>query len=284
MNLVTRIGLSLTIAAAALIGCAPQDSGDEADNSQGAASQNQGCGTNAEIAFHDIQKTLPAVHPDEFNPEFKSCETNIQIIQVSGTANDAAVNKLLGSDLLTKTWTCDYPETNDGSVVLKFMQKDILVTEGPGSWYGGGAHPEFGIEFKNIDLKTGKEITLDQIVKEDARDTILRSLRAQIGNQKQPVYNADNTLAKTASGRPKTEPLDPTIKDSLLMAANSAFGPGSSLKEHRDFAITAKGIRIDLINHLPHAIKSADAGYFVKYKTLEGKIVANSPVSRLITP
>lgn len=286
MNIVSRLGLSLTIVAAALFGCAPQDAEDSGEG-QGAASAGSSCAANVDINFTEVRRSKPApadTIDTEFNPDFKTCETNIQLIQVTGTAHDKEINKLLGSDLIDADPPCEGPETVDGSVTLKFLAHGILSTAGPSSWYGGGAHPSFGIEYKNIDLKTGKAITLDKIVKEEARATIVRSLKAQIGVQREPAYDAEGKPVRTASGKQAQNRIDEDTKRSLLSAVDYAFGAETKLADIHDFTISSKGIRFDLVNQLPHAVKGVEASYLVRFETLNGKLVADSPVQRLIAP
>lgn len=275
-----HLGLAFTIASAVLFGCAPQ--GDEGVDAAEGATRTSPCAANVDISFVEIHESVPATTPDELNPEFNTCDTDLQILQIAGTAHDAEVNKILGSDLIGKTNPCEAPETISGSVVLKYLANGVLSTAGPDSWYGGGAHGSYAIEYKNIDLQTGKEISLADLVTDEARATIVKSLKAQISVQKYPSYDANGQPKMTAAGKPVMERIDDDSKRALLGIVDFAFGRDEALADFKSFAVGTKGLSIDLTNHLPHAMRALEATYFVKYSTLQGKLQTRGPITRLV--
>jgi hypothetical protein len=282
----TRLGLAFSLVSAILLGCAPE-SADNAGEAQGASSKDtSACASRADLSFVQITRSVAAKTPDQYNPEFKTCDTNLQIVQVAGTKHDEAINLLLGSDL-TKETACDEPETADGSVTVKYFASDILTTAGSSSWYSAGAaHPSEGTSYRNIDLQTGNEIKLSDLVTEQARDTIVRSIKAQIGAQKDVALD-DKYEAIMKNGKLVMKPLDAAVKSSLLEAVDRSFVRDYSdkkpeLAEMKDFAISKAGIRFDFSNHLPHAMQALEATYLVKYKTLEGKLATSGPITRIL--
>lgn len=277
-----RIGLAFSIVSAVLFGCAPQES-EDVGGAAGASSEKKDCAAAVDISFVEVHESVPAKNVDPNLPEFKTCDTDLQILQVSGTKFDTEVNKILGSDLIGKKPACEDPESNQGSVILKYLANGVITTAGPSSWYAAGAaHPGNAIEYKNVDLQTGKEIALSDLVTEQARDTIVRSLKASIGAQKIPVFTDSGEQARDANGKPMFAGKDSTEKSILREAVDSSFGRVPNLGEFRDFAIGKTGIRIDLSNYLPHAMQGLEAQYLVKYSTLEGKLKTAGPITRLV--
>ena len=104
--------------------------------------------------------------------------------------------------------------------------------------------------FINVEVPSGREIKLADILMPSAEDVILKRLAAD--------------LAKLDDD---TRPL---VKNALAL-------------NQVDFSLDAGGIHLSTFNQLPHAFKGADGenGFFVPASALAGVRVKASPVDRL---
>lgn len=105
-------------------------------------------------------------------------------------------------------------------------------------------------------------------MKESARGTIVRSLRAQIAAQKVPV-----------EGQRSLRKIDNESKAALLEAVKSI--ESQPLRELKDFSLAQEGIRSDVTNGLPHAMLGLGGAYLVRFKTLEAHSLDTSAAKRL---
>ncbi len=74
----------------------------------------------------------------------------------------------------------------------------------------------------------------------------------------------------------------PKMRDRLLAEIAGMAALCTRLGEFRSFAIGKTGLRIDLSNHVPHAMQSLEAQYLVKYSTLAGTLKTSGPITRLV--
>lgn len=95
----------------------------------------------------------------------------------------------LDNMLYMQSW--DYDE----DVRIIYNTNDILSIEFFAYYYTGGAHGGYGSIYRNIDLKTGKTISLDDILKTGYKDELseilTKSLRKQYGMNEKDIL-ADN--------------------------------------------------------------------------------------------
>lgn len=263
MNFAHRSLVSLTslvaVAVAALsIGCSNTDSASVDDGTnEGAATVREVSGLAIDFAAVTDQKPATAVDPDF--PDMTTCDTNIEYVTISGTKFDDRINAILkGSSGVPSA--CETPESNDSRASIRFLGKEVLSVAESGSYFtAGAAHPSFEMRYKNVDLTTGELLTLDRILVPSAGATLLRSIRAQIGAQKSVSVDAD--------GKRTVTKLDADSKSALLGVAQSVLA--RPLDKITSFSISPAGVRIDLVNDLPHVVQSLDSEYTVRWSTLD---------------
>ncbi|MFO0673765.1 MAG: hypothetical protein U0235_29795 [Polyangiaceae bacterium] len=88
-------------------------------------------------------------------------------------------------------------------------------------------------------------------------------MRAQIGAKKISYVGPDKKLV--------VEKLDADSKAALLSAANYVLK--QPLEKIETFSLSASGVRIDLVNELPHAVQAAPSEYTVRWETLDKVII-----------
>lgn len=262
--------LFIVALATANAACSAQDAaGGNDDSSEGALANQGGAAVTPALGIDFVAihpDPIKATQPDPDFPDMSSCETDISYVQINGTKFDAPINAFLKGDAKTPT-TCEVPESVESTASISYLGKGFMSVSESGSWYSvGAAHPSFGIGYKNVDLTTGKPLKLTDLLVPAAKDTILRSLRVQIGNSK--------VSYKDASGKLVVEKVDADSKTSLLYAAKSAFGD-RDLAAFDSFSLSSSGLRIDLVNELPHAMQAAPSSYVISWATLDkaGRIV-----------
>lgn len=253
-----RLAWLTTIAMTMVLGCSNGSSGSGEEVDEGALEQNAPAAAAIGPSFTTIsvENKMKAKEVDPNYAEMTECETNVDYLQIAGVPAAAAakINAELKKSATVPS-TCDYPESVDAKQVVAFSGKKVVSIRETGSWYSAGAaHPSFGITYKNFDLDTGELITLDKVVSAAGADTIVRSLRAQIGAK------------KDAQG----QKLDETVKSVLLDAANSV----KSELPKVDFSFSPSGVRVDLVNHLPHALQGADSEFLVRWKPIDASLAA----------
>jgi hypothetical protein len=284
------VGLVLGVGVAVACNTPSEESAE-----QGAAAKTVGSSGVTVTTRHE-SKSVRAKNIDKDISEMETCDVSLDLVEVSGTAHDEAINALLRGDVpLPTEATCEDPEETEASYAVEYLGNDILSVSGAvNSYYAGAAHPSHGQTYKNIDLRTGTLITLDQLLKtgrtasgnvRDARETIKSSLVAQIGVQKvtDPVYD-DQGRPVLENGKQQlaTYPLTAEEKAMLTNAVNYVVMDDLPRLE---FAIASGGLRFDLTNSLPHAAQALGQSYRVKFKAFErnGQLnLENDVVKRLL--
>lgn len=267
------------------VACAPQeaDSGDDSQSGAQSASAAEETLTVGNITLttkHVSAKVKAKEAADEFNPDFDSCETNVDYLTIKGTEHDAEINKLLRGDWTVPTAaTCETAETYEASVQLKLIdpEQGILSLVEPESYYSGGAHPSHGLEFKNIDLRTGKLLTFADYVKADSAAKLQQIVEGKIANQLTRVYYDAPKFDGNGKKRTyETKKLDADAVDMMKQFAGYFFQTWDGDKqrparadEMKDFSLAGTGLRIDLANNLPHAMGGAEASYKLLWSELE---------------
>jgi hypothetical protein len=277
----------------ALLAACGTPADDATDQGSGAATAATGKLT---ITTQHSEVSLKASQVDPDLPDFTSCDVSIDIVQVSGTAHDDAINKLLRGELELPT-TCESPEDSHESWKVEYQGSDVLSVSGTiDSFSAGAAHPMFGVTYKNIDLRSGALITLDQLLKtgktasgntRDPRDTIKASLTSQINVQKvtDPVFDKDGKPVLDEHGKQKVETTKLSADDKSILIGALGFLTGSTELKDISFSITKTGLSFDLTNELPHAALALGGSYRVKYKTFQGNEqlnLDNEVVKRLL--
>ncbi|MBX3233815.1 MAG: hypothetical protein KIT84_08890 [Labilithrix sp.] len=267
------------------VACAPSTS-EDIDTGAGAASEEVVAAKSITVGGitlkteHASAKVKAQNPPEEWNPEFDSCETNVDYFVISGTQHDAEINKALrGEWQLPTAASCEYAETYDAGVTLHILDPEqgiLSLTEGE-SFYGGGAHPNHGMEFKVIDLESGKLLTLADYVKDDATPKLQDLVNKEIETSLTRVYFDSPRFDQ--SGRKRTyevKPLDAEGQEMMKNFADYYFTTWeddakrpSKPSELRDFLVAGTGIRIDLSNQLPHAFGGMEASYKLTWGDLE---------------
>ena len=207
------------------------------------------------INFVSVRDSKRATHADP-GAGLETCDTDIEYVQLTGTRFDEKINAILKSEAGVPTEPCDDPRMIDSRATIRFMGKGFMsVMESGGSYYAGAAHPNSEFIYKNVDVTTGERVTLDKLLLPAAKDTILRSIRAQIAIQ------------KDGSGRTAV-PLDDSLKSALRDALGYTVPQDRALSDLQSFSLSSAGVRIDLSNALPHALQALDAEYLVRWRTL----------------
>jgi hypothetical protein len=220
--------------------------------------------------------------PDEFHPDFDSCEVNVEYYQITGTAHDETINKILRGDWREPTAeSCEYAETYDAHAILRGIdpEQGLLSIVEPESSYEGGAHPNYYLDFKNIDLRSGKLLTLGDYVKADASPKLNEMLNQEIATQRVRVEVDPPKVDR--GGKPKrfeirrmSEEEQEMLRNyaqSYFLDYNANGGPGAPKDTSKltDFVISGTGIRINLVNTLPHAMAGSEAAYKLNFRELE---------------
>jgi hypothetical protein len=191
---------------------------------------------------------------------FHECSIDIRYLDVFGVsdeANDAALDTLLATDASplekTPTGKCDWWNTTDSTSTVKLQEKGLLVVE-MSAEYDGGAYPNHSLMWVNANAKTGKVLTLGDIVEADK----MVALR----DKTKSIYKASKDGAD----------------DFLLETVDNAFGSPSTVQ----FELTKQGLRISMFNALPHAAQAEDGdGALVKWADLADLIIPTSPAAVL---
>lgn len=220
--------------------------------------------------------------PDEFNPSFDSCETTADYLTIKGTAHDAEINAILrGEWQIPTAQSCEYAETYGAVADLKLLDPDqglLVVTEGE-SYYEGGAHPNHGVEFKVIDLKSGKLLNLGDFVKAGTADKLHALVDKKIETSLTRVY-LDKPKFDQGGRKHTYEVKTLPAEDQEMMknfshqyftsyAEGAAENTPENVENIRDFTIAGTGIRVDFSNNLPHALGGMDASYKLLWNDLE---------------
>jgi len=89
----------------------------------------------------------------------------------------------------------------DEDVKVTYNTNDILSLEFSAYYYTGGAHGGYGSIYKNINLRTGKNISLDDILKPGYKDTlsaiITKTLRKQYGIPESAILSDNGFFVET---------------------------------------------------------------------------------------
>lgn len=260
--MMSRLSWMIAASMVLALGCSQGEPESDDGTNEGAARIETESGLS--IDFISVQDSKPATNV-EADQEMKNCETNVEYVQISGTKVDAKVNALLKKGNEAPA-TCEDAESVDSSSTIKFMGKNFLTVAESGSWYSAGAaHPSFGITYKNIDLTTGEQLTLDKVLLPEAKAKLIAQVKAQIRVQK--------TQEKGPDGKMIVTKLDADSKAALNDALTYAIPADGGLDKVTSFSLSSSGVRIDLTNDLPHALQGLDCVYLVKWSKLSSMMV-----------
>lgn len=203
------------------------------------------------------------------------CLADYDYLQVQGTRFDGVINALLSKGVPeARSYECDQATTQLNSAHIKFTAKGFLAVEYEGAYSFAGANGggEIATDHLNIDLTTGKRLTLDEILAPSAKPILLRTLRRAIARQ--------TVKERDASGRLRDVPLDQDSKDALTASATRLFA--GSLADVETFTLAQTGIVIDVASGLPHAVAGASGAYLVPYASLRANMAKTAVAARLV--
>jgi hypothetical protein len=270
---------------AGLLACSK--AAEEIETGSGAATEGDGREAikvgNITLSKVSVTKKVKASsEPDEFRPEFDSCEVDANFWQIAGTGHDAEINKVLRGDFVEpEQGKCEFPEIFGQEATLRGIdpEQGLLSVVEFESFDQGGVHPMNGSQFKMIDLRSGKLLSLADYVKPDATPKLNELVKQKIMTQrvKMPVDQPRNDRGGR-SLKFEVKLLPPEDQDMMKGFADSYFTTITDKGEDRplapseitDFTIAGTGIRIDLSNQLPHALGGMDASYKLTWRDLEG--------------
>ncbi|WP_130733491.1 hypothetical protein [Flavobacterium sp. J27] len=133
--------------------------------------------------LHFIQDSI-TIHKNQEIIWFKETHCEVPFFRLGNTFSEEIKNKInpiltsKHNKLVLNQLGCSSPfnyNTGTGieyTTTLSYLTEDLLGFHIFSSYFCGGAHPDFGGEGNLIDLQTGKEFTLDEIIAFDTSVTV----------------------------------------------------------------------------------------------------------------
>ena len=192
---------------------------------------------------------------------FHECYVNVQYLDVFGLPDatlEATLDQALAIDAapLDKNaqGKCDWWNSVDSSGTVKLQEKGLLVVE-QSAEYDGGAYPNHSLMWVNASTKTGKVLTLVDLVKADQMKALMDKTIA--------VYKA------SPDG----------VDDFFLETIQTSFQSPETVQ----FELTKEGLRISMFNALPHAAQAEDGdGAMLKWSEIRDMIIPTSDAAVLL--
>ncbi|MFO0664104.1 MAG: hypothetical protein U0174_09135 [Polyangiaceae bacterium] len=261
-----KIAHLLLLASLPLTACAasetPEEAAEEGESVPGASDSDITSGAAAKLLKVSYKKAVTST--DGTNSK---CNYDISWLSVSSkstisAAARTALNTALYYGPKTPDLACSDPgfEIEGGYSKVSVNASGVLSVEyNHASYSNGAAHPNTTSMTINLDVKTGKWITLGDILTDAGKKTLLESCKKQwqatITAEAQDIeQNGECEGATTLATGQKTE----------------------------SFTIEPTGLRIHIDNQLPHAfVALAGEGFLVKWADLGAGLKAGSVVKGL---
>lgn len=259
-----KIAHLVLLASLPLMACASSDNTAPADEDQGtdvSGASNDDLTSNAaaKLMKQTYKKTVTIAGGVKCTYDISW----LTVTNLTATAR-AAVNTALYYGPKAPALTCEDPglEAEGGYSKYSVNSGGVLsLAYGHYQMMNGAAHPDTFITPINLNLATGKYITLSQLVNADGKKTLLAACKA---TWKQITSTPD------AADFAETEVCEGAL----------TFDPQTAKSE--SFVIEKTGIRILIDNQLPHAIVAlAGDGTLVTWDKLGAGLIKGSPVKTL---